>query len=321
MSQILSQEEVDALLQGISNGEVETERAPAPQEEVVVYDFRQQERLLLEGMESLGIVFDRFAKNMRGSFTDLLHRVVDVNLAGKKGMGFSEFIDSLPVPTSFNILRVGPVNGSALLVIEAKLVFSLVELLFGGTAQEATKVEGREFTPIELRIVSRVTRMILKDLERAWEVIYPLKFEYEKTELDPKLAGIVPPDEAVMAARFEVELENPIGVITLCMPSLVLKPIRKELEQRGKLEERVDPVWRGRLYRALLNVPVTVEVEFGTLKMSPKELLGIRIGDVVRLPKGVDDELIVKVEKVPKFRGTAGLSRGQRAVQITAPII
>lgn len=317
----MSQEEVDALLQGISNGEVETEKAPAPQEGVVVYDFRQQERLLLEGMESLGIVFDRFAKNMRGSFTDLLHRVVDVNLAGKKGMGFSEFIDSLPVPTSFNILRVGPVKGSALLVIEAKLVFSLVELLFGGTAQEATRVEGREFTPIELRIISRVTRMILKDLERAWEVIYPLKFEYEKTELDPKLAGIVPPDEAVMAARFEVELENPIGVITLCMPSLVLKPIRKELEQRGKQEERVDPVWRERLYRALLDVPVTVEVEFGTLKMSPKELLGIRIGDVVRLPKGVDDELIVKVEKVPKFRGTAGLFRGQRAVQITEPII
>ena len=319
MSEILSQEEVDALLQGISEGEVETEKAPPVSEEgIVPYDFRRQELLVLERMESVGLVFKRFSKNARSSLNELLHKAVEVDLSEWQALSFSDFIKGIPVPTGLALLKVEPLQGSALLVLEAGLVFSFVELLLGGPKVEGTKVEGRDFTPIEMRVISRIVKILLEDLKKAWEVLYPLRFELEKVELSPQLAAVVPQDEAVMAARFTVELEAPVGAITLCLPASVLKPIREELLRGERLQARGDPHWRKALHEALMRIPLTVEVELGRIKMLPRRILEMKEGDVLRLPTGVEEELLVKVQKVPLLKGVPGLSRGHRAVRITS---
>ncbi|HEX15493.1 MAG TPA: flagellar motor switch protein FliM [Deltaproteobacteria bacterium] len=321
MAEILSQEEVDALLQGIIEGEVETEGAPAPsEEEVTRFDFRQQERLLLERMENLGIVLDRFSKNVRSSLSDLLHKAVEVDLSGRKALLFSDFIKGIPVPTGLAILKVEPVKGAGLMVLEARLVFSFVELLFGGPKVEGTKVEGRDFTPIEMRVIKRVVGILLEDLRKAWEALYPLRFELEKVELSPQLATVVPQDEAVLTVGFTVELEDPVGAITLCLPSSVLKPVREALGRGEREKPAEDPRWRRALQEALMRVPVTVGVELGRIEMPPRKLIEMKEGDLLRLPTGVEDELVVKVQDLPLFKGTPGLSRGQRAVKITSAL-
>lgn len=318
MAEILSQEEVDALLQGISNGEVQTEQSPHPPEgEVSPFDFRQQEQLLLERMEDLEIVFQRFSKNARGSLGELFNKAVEVEQTEKVASSFSDFMKGIPVPTGLAVLKVEPLRGAALMVLEAKLVFSFVELLLGGSKVEGVKVEGRDFTPIEMRIIRRVVGRLLEDLGRAWEVLYPLRFELEKVELSPQLAAVIPPDEAVLTTRFTVELEEPVGTVTLCFPSSVLKPVREAIIQ-GEKERPEDPKWHRALREALMRVPVQIEVELGRLMMPSKEVVEFEKGKVIKLPTGVDDELVVRVQGLPLFRGTPGLARGQRAVKITA---
>lgn len=205
-----------------------------------------------------------------------------------------------------------------MLVLETRLVFSLVELLLGGSKVEGTKVEGRDFTPIEMRVIRRIVKLLLDDLKKAWEVLYQLHFELEKVELSPQLAAVVPQDEAVMVARFAVELEAPIGTITLCLPTSVLKPIKEELLQAERPQAKEDPQWRKALQEALMRVPLKVEVELGRLRLSPRRILEMKQGDLLRLPTGVEEELVVKVQRVPLFKGVPGLSRGQRAVRITS---
>lgn len=320
-SEILSQEEIDALLRGLEEGQIPLEEAEVPVEEVPglrPFDFRQWELLELERMERLGLVLERFSKASGSALSEYLHRPVDVDLAEKKAMYFEEFIKKVPVPTGLIILKVRPEEDYALLVLDARTVFYAIDVLFGGGRPGRVKVEGREFTSIEMRVIKNLSGILLESLEEAFGLMCEVKFIPEKVELSPEFAVLFFRKEAVLSASFEVDFGGALGSMTLCLPSGLLKALRDRAMGRGEVTVEVeDPKWKEALREALSEVWVMVQVEFMRKKLTLRELLGLKEGDLVFFGPKAEEEVLGKVQGVPLFKGRPGLSKGYRAVKIT----
>ncbi|HBK81593.1 MAG TPA: flagellar motor switch protein FliM, partial [Nitrospinae bacterium] len=213
MNQVLSQDEVDALLQGVADDESDSPLGGADEEEssggggIVSYDLTSQERIIRGRMPTLEIIHQRFSRAFRGAISAMLRRVVDVAIVSTDMIKFGEFLKTMPVPTSLHIYKMEPLRGFALVVLEMKLVLALVDVLFGGTARTQVKVEGRDFTPIETYIIKRVVLKLLDDLQTAWRPVHELNIEYSRSEVNPQFAGIVPPSDLVVVVNFEMEIE------------------------------------------------------------------------------------------------------------------
>jgi flagellar motor switch protein FliM len=319
MSQVLSQDEVDALLGGISGGEVETETDKPPDTSgVKVYDLTSQEKVVRGRMPVLELIGDRFARSMRSSLSSALRKPVGVTLISNDMMKYSDFLNTLPLPTSLHVLRMEPLKGNILLVLESKLVFCLVDIFFGGSGEGTFKVEGREFTNIENRLVRKIVDVMMSDLKKAWKNILPVSPQFVRSEVNPQFVTIVPADDIVVIINFELELENSTGKVTLCLPYAVLEPVKDKLQglvQTDQLE--VDSVWTERFRNQLKEAPVEVVVELGRAEVTGKEVLNLSVGDVIQLDTYSQDKLMVKVESVIKFTGFPGFCRGNQAIQIS----
>ncbi len=216
MNQFLSQDEVDALLHGITGGEVETQESGGIDDSgVVTYDLTNQERIIRGRMPTLEILNQKIARQLRASLSGTLRRMVDVNALNVQMIKFGEFLKTLPVPTSMHVFRMQPLRGGALLVIESKLVFALIDSFFGGPGSTHVKIEGRDFTPIETHMILRVANMVFEEMEKAWEPIEPITIEVERSEVNPQFVGIVPPSDVVITTPFEVEMDDARGIITV----------------------------------------------------------------------------------------------------------
>jgi len=317
MGQILSQEEVDALLKGVADGEVETETAVEDTSGVRPYDLTSHERVVRGRMPTLEIIHERFARIFRVSLSSAMRKAVDVHVTSTDMMKFGEFMKTLPVPTSINIFRMEPLRGFALLILEARLVFALVDHFFGGYGQTHMKVEGREFTAIEQRIIQRVVGMALAELEKAWKPVHDVRVVFTRSEVNPQFAGIVVPTEIVIVVTFEIELESSMGHMTLCLPYSKVETIREKLVagiQSDQLE--VDTRWVKRLRERLVEARVEVVSRLGTGQIPVKALMSLKPGDVLVLQQNADDPLEIHVEGVLKFRGRPGISGGNYALQI-----
>ncbi|MDY6843652.1 MAG: flagellar motor switch protein FliM, partial [Thermodesulfobacteriota bacterium] len=280
-----------------------------------------QDRIIRGKMGALDIVYDRFARNFRSSLGTTLQKLIDVSITSINTVKFSEFLRTLPIPTSLNIFRLEPLRGMGILAMDAQLVFFLTDVLFGGTGQEAIKVEGRDFTNIELNIIRKVVNDAFKELEKSWQPVYPLNFQFVRTELNPQFVGIASTAESVVVVNIEVEMERPFGTIKICIPYSILEPIRSNLQigmQTAQLE--ADSRWLSHLKERFLEIPVKVIAELGRVQIDVRNLLDLAIGDIIQLNTNVSDELPVKVENVLKFRGYPGVSRGNKAVQISSDI-
>ncbi|MBI3581824.1 MAG: flagellar motor switch protein FliM, partial [Nitrospinae bacterium] len=208
MSQVLSQDEVDALLRGVSDGEIETEAEDVGGGSgVVAYDLTSQERIIRGRMPTMDIINQRFSRLFRNSLSTALRKVLDVSAVSVDTIKFGEFIKSLPVPASLHIFRMPPLRGFALLVAESKMVFALVDTFFGGTGEAKMKIEGRDFTSIEQRIIKNVVLMALVDLQKAWAPVHPVEMVFVRSEVNPQFAAIVPPTDVVVVIVFEVEMD------------------------------------------------------------------------------------------------------------------
>jgi len=319
MSQILSQEEVDALLRGVSGGEIETEaEQPLDESGIVVYDLTSQDRIIRGRMPTLEIINDRFCRLFRDILSTALRKVVDVSMVSTDMMKFGEFLKTLPVPTSIHILRFEPLRGNSLMIFESKLVFTLVDLFLGGKGSMSMKVEGREFTRIETRIILKILNMGLQAMNRAWKPVHELDISHVRSEINPQFVGIVPPTDVVVVVSFDIEMEFASGGMTLCIPYSSLEPIKDKLHagfQSDQLE--VDHAWIKRFYKQLLGAEVELVVELGTNVMKGRDLIHMGVGDILQLAQGNGDEIIIKVEGIPKFRGHPGVVKGNMAVQIT----
>lgn len=319
MSQILSQEEVDALLRGVSDGEIETEVDDLGDDSgVVPYDLTSQERIIRGRMPTLDIINQRFSRLFRNSLSTALRKVLDVSAVSTDTVKFGEFIKSLPVPASLHIFRIVPLRGFALLVAESKMVFALVDSFFGGSGEAKMKIEGRDFTAIEQKIIKKVVLMLLHDLEKAWIPIHDVEMVFVRSEVNPQFAAIVPPTDVVVVILFEIEMDQISGTMTVCLPYSTIEPIIGKLKagfQSDQLE--VDLTWVRRLRERLAVAEVDVRVKLGTSIISSEEFTELKEGMVLQLDTDVSGELPVYVGGVEKFRGYPGVVRGNKALKIS----
>jgi flagellar motor switch protein FliM len=312
-SDILNQDEIDALLHGVDSGAVKTD-TPLTPGEARNYDFANQVRIVRGRMPTLEMINERFARLFRISLFNMLRRTPEVAVAPVKMQKFSEYVHSLHVPTNLNLIRILPLRGTGLVVIDPKLVFAAVDNFFGGNGRYA-KIEGREFTATEQRIIHMLLKHIFADLKEAWSHVQRLEVEYLNSEINPHFANIVSPTEIVVVTSFHVELDGGGGDIHITMPYAMIEPLR-ELLDAGVASDRVehDERWVTALKEEIEDADVELTTLLGRAKLTMRQLMEMKVGDV--LPCDFNGRATVLAEDVPIFRGTFGISNGQQAVQI-----
>jgi flagellar motor switch protein FliM len=323
MSEVLSQGEVDALLRGVGDGEVETANDEAPEDEsgVVPYDLTSQEKIIRGRLPTLDIINQMFSRLFRNTFSTMMRKSVDVSTISTDTIKFGDFLRSLPVPSSLHIFRMEPLRGHGLMVVESKLVFAVVDTFFGGSGIKDPKITGRDFSSIEIRMTKSVVMSALEDLEKAWRPVHTVTTNFVRSEVNPQFAAIVPPTDIVLVILFEIEMESISGTLTICLPYAAIEPIIPKLKAQFQSEEmEVDQVWVRRLRTELLTTEIELVTELGTSTITPQELMKFKIGDTLMLGNDVTDPLLLKVEQIPKFKGFPGVSRGNKAVKLTETI-
>jgi len=323
MSEVLSQGEVDALLRGVGDGDIETETDEAPEEVsgIVPYDLTSQEKIIRGRLPTLDIINQMFSRLFRNTFSTLMRKSVDVSTVSTDTIKFGDFLRSLPVPSSLHIFRMEPLRGHGLIVVESKLVFAVVDTFFGGSGVKEAKITGRDFSAIEIRMTKSVVLSALEDLEKAWRPVHTVTTNFVRSEVNPQFAAIVPPTDIVLVILFEIEMENISGTLTICLPYAAIEPVIPKLKAQFQSEEmEVDQVWVRRLRTELLTTEVEIITELGTAVITPEDLMGFKVGDTLMLGNDVTDPLTLKVEQNPKFKGFPGVSRGNKAIQITEVI-
>jgi flagellar motor switch protein FliM len=319
MSEVLSQGEVDALLRGVGDGDVETETdVPDDEVEATGYDLTSQEKIIRGRLPTLDIINSMFSRLFRSTFTSMMRKSVDVSVVSTDSIKFGEFLRSLPLPSSLHIFRMEPFRGHGLMVIESKLVFTVVDNFFGGTGKDEAKITGRDFSFIEIRMIKNVVLAALEDIEKAWKPVHPVTTTYVRSEVNPQFAAIVPPEDLVLVLNFDIELETAAGALTICLPFASIEPVLPKLKAQFQSEElEVDQVWVNRLRAELLLTEVETVAELGTAEVTSAELLKFKVGDTLMLKEDADNPVVLKIEGIPKLRGFPGTSKGNKAVQIS----
>ena len=314
---LLSQDEIDALLHGVDDGLVQTEMAAEPGS-VKSYDLTSQDRIVRGRMPTLEMINERFARYTRISMFNMLRRSADVAVGGVQVMKFGEYVHSLYVPTSLNLVKIKPLRGTALFILDAKLVFKLVDNFFGGDGRHA-KIEGREFTPTELRVVRMVLEQAFIDLKEAWQAIMEVNFEYINSEVNPAMANIVGPSEAIVVSTFHIELDGGGGDLHVTMPYSMIEPVREMLDAgfQSDLDDQ-DERWSKALREDVLDVDVPLSATVARRQLRLRDILHMQPGDVI--PVELPDEMIMRANGVPAFKVKLGSHKGNLALQVVEPI-
>src|SRR4051812_3046284 len=269
-------------------------------------------------MPTLDIIHDRFIRLFRVTLSNALRKMANLSVNSTGPLKFSEFMNSLPLPSCLNILRLDPLRGAAVMVIESKLLYALVDSFFGGNDVPYTKIEGKDFTQIEIKIARRVVLSAIDDLEKAWEPVYPLKIGYSRTEINPQFVAVVPPSDVVIATTFDVELEKVSGTIKIVIPYSTLEPIKSKLSVGFQSEQlEVDFIWINRVKEQIMQTTANLVVKLGEANIQVRDLMNLEVGDIIQLDTDATMPLNVMVEGIPKFKGIPGLLRGNRAIRIT----
>jgi len=315
---ILNQDDIDALLKGVDDGAVDTTPPPEAPGTVKDYDLATQIRIVRGRMPTLEMINDRFARLFRIGLFNMIRRAPEIAVAPVKVQKFSEYTQNLHVPSSLNLIRINPLRGTALLTLDAKLVFTIVDNFFGGSGRYA-KIEGREFTLTEGRIVQMVLRQAFADLAEAWTICSAINIDYLNSEINPHFANIVSPSEVVVVTSFKIELEGSGGDMHVVMPYSMLEPIR-ELLFSGVQSDRMDhdEDWNRTLREEIEEAEVELVPVLGRATVSLGSLVDLKPGDVI--PCDFDGEVTLYAEGVPVLRGGFGVSRGQQAVKVTQRI-
>jgi flagellar motor switch protein FliM len=325
MSDLLSQAEIDALLNGVDDGDIGIDTEIGIDEDefegdgsIRVYDFSSQERIVRGRMPTLEMVNERFSRLFRISLFNFLRRSAEIFISGIQVQKFSEYIQGLLVPTNLSIVKFNPLRGRALIVMEPRLVFTVVDNFFGGNGQFYNQAEGKEFTPTEMRIISLIIEMIFKDLKEAWKPVMELNFEYVSSEVNPRFANIVDPGEIVVISTIHVELEGGGGDINITMPYSMVEPIRDLLDAISGDSGDVDGSWQSALRNEVLRAPLSMNSLLVEKSMSLRDVMRLKKGDVI--PIDMPETVKLKAEGIPVFAAKVGISDGNYALQIVEKI-
>jgi len=325
MSQVLSQDEIDALLGGLDDvAEPETEETPVSEtrdQDVIPYDFVNSAAMSRVKFPGFAVINDHFNRGLRSTLSSMLRVMVDSTVVPIEIIPFKEFLKRVPVPSSLHILKLEPLRGHTMMVVDSQLVFCIVEIFLGSTSIGSSRVEGREFTSIEQRLIKRIVSSLLKDWARAWATIYPLEIHYVRNEINPQFAKIISDDDAVIVCKFQLDIEEMSGVIYICLPVSIIQPIKKRLQTSFQAEESEDPAWRQALLTNIRDIPVEIEVPLGTAELTGREVLGLETGDIIQLDTRFDDMLLALIKNQPKFKGYPGIFKGQKAFKIEEVLV
>jgi flagellar motor switch protein FliM len=315
MSQdFLSQEEVDALLKGVSG---EPDDAPAEEESggIKNYDLGRQERIVRGRMPTMELINERFARYLRIGLFNYMHRSTEISVGPIRVQKYSEFIRNLVVPTNLNLIQAKPLRGTGLIVFDPNLVFLIVDNMFGGDGRFHTRVEGRDFTATEQRIIQGLLGVVFSEYEKAWKPVYPLSFEYIRSEMNTQFANIATPSEVVVAVTFTLELSGITAEMHFCLPYSMVEPIRDVLYSTMHSEQAsTDTRWTGTLTRQLQTAEVELVATLGRATATLGDIVNMKIGDVITLD--IDETVPVAVDGVPVAACRYGIRNGQYALKI-----
>ncbi|MDV7103214.1 flagellar motor switch protein FliM [Vibrio sp. TH_r3] len=319
MTDLLSQDEIDALLHGVDDVDDAEDELDTELEGTVSFDFSSQDRIVRGRMPTLELINERFARHMRVSLFNMLRKTAEVSINGVQMMKFGEYQNTLYVPTSLNMVRFRPLKGTALITMEARLVFILVENFFGGDGRFHAKIEGREFTPTERRIIQLLLKVVFEDYKEAWSPVMGVEFEYLDAEVNPSMANIVSPTEVIVVSSFHIEVDGGGGDFHVVMPYSMVEPIRELLDagvQSDKME--TDIRWSSALRDEIMDVPVNFRVNLLEKDISLRDLMELQPGDVI--PIKMPENATMFVEELPTYRVKMGRSGEKLAVQVAEKI-
>ncbi|MDO6426471.1 flagellar motor switch protein FliM [Thalassotalea sp. 1_MG-2023] len=320
MSDLLSQDEIDALLHGVDDVEEDEVAEDVPEREGTSdYDFSSQDRIVRGRMPTLEMVNERFARHMRISLFNMMRRTAEVSINGIQMIKFGEYVHTLFVPTSLNMVRFRPLKGTGLITMEARLVFILVDNFFGGDGRYHAKIEGREFTPTERRIIQMLLKLIFEDYKEAWSPVMDVSFEYLDSEVNPSMANIVSPTEVVVISSFHIELDGGGGDFHVALPYSMLEPIRELLDAGVQSDkEDTDMRWSKALRDEIMDVPVALSTKFLEVDIPLSSIMELESGDII--PIEMPEHITVLIEDLPTFRAKLGKRRENIALQIQEKI-
>jgi flagellar motor switch protein FliM len=319
LSDLLSQDEIDALLHGVDDVEEETEESRESDGSTLEYDFSSQDRIVRGRMPTLEIVNERFARHMRVSLFNMMRRSAEVSINGIQMIKFGEYIHTLFVPTSLNMVRFRPLKGTGLITMEARLVFILVDNFCGGDGRYHVKIEGREFTPTERRIIQMLLKLIFEDYKEAWAPVMDVSFEYLDSEVNPAMANIVSPTEVVVISSFHIDLDGGGGDFHVSLPYAMLEPIRELLDAGVQSDkEDTDLRWSKALRDEIMDVNVSLSTHMMNVELSLKQIMDMKTGDII--PIDMPEHITVMIEELPTFRAKMGRSRDNLALKIIEKI-
>lgn len=313
--QILSQDEVDALLQGITG---ESQKLEAEEEQVGGirdYNLASQERIVRGRMPTMEIINERFARNIRVGLFNFIRKSPEVAIGGIKVQKYSAFLREIVVPTNFNIVSVRPLRGSGLIVCDPTLVFAVIDSLFGGIGKFHARIEGRDFSATEQRVILRLVEVITAEYQKAWKGVYPLELDYQRSEMQPQFANIATPSEIVVSTSFTLEIGETSGTVYFCIPYSTLEPIRDVLYSTtvGDSAEP-DRRWVNLLKHQIQAAEVELVAELASAPATVEQLLAFKPGDFIELD--LDPLIKTKIDGVPVFDCHYGTSNGKYALKI-----
>jgi flagellar motor switch protein FliM len=313
--QILSQDEVDALLQGITGESQKIEKEEVELSAIRDYDIASQERIVRGRMPTMEIINERFARNIRIGLFNFIRRSPEISIGGTKVQKYSAFLREIVVPTNFNIVSVRPLRGSGLIVCDPTLVFAVIDSLFGGLGKFHTRIEGRDFSATEQRVILRLVEVISTEYKKAWQGVYPLELEYQRSEMQPQFANIATPSEIVVSNSFTLEIGDTQGTIHFCIPYSTLEPIRDLLYStiQGDSSEP-DRRWVNLLKNEIQSAKVELVAELAHAPATVEQLLGFKVGDFIELDLSPNIE--AKVCNVPVLECHYGTSNGRYALKV-----
>lgn len=319
INDLLSQDEIDALLHGVDDGDVAAED-DVFDGDARSYDFTSQDRIVRGRMPTLEMINERFARYFRTSLFNMLRRSPEISVSGVQMLKFAEYVHSLFVPTSLNLVHIRPLRGTALIVFDPKLVFIVVDNFFGGSGKFYNKIEGREFTQTENRIIELMLNKVFEDMANAWSPVLPLEFEYQNSEVNPHFANIVSPTEVVVISTFHVELDGGGGDLHVTIPYSMVEPIR-ELLDAGTVSDRteVDERWTNALKEDIKAAPIFLKSILTEVELSLREISELKEGDII--PIEYPNEVFLSTDDdVAIFKGEFGAFQGNNAIKIIGPV-
>jgi len=327
MAQVLSQDEVDALLNAVNDGggdsggsssDTGSSNSNDDDDNIQAYDLTNQDRVIRGRMPILEIIYERFIRQFRVSLSNSLRKISTISIISTDLLKFGEFVNTLPIPSCMCIMRFNELRGPALLVFESKLAYAIIDSFFGGTDRPFTKIEGKEFTPIELSFMRKIMDMAINDLEEAWAPVHRIDAQYLRTEINPQFVGVVPPSDVIIATTLEVEFESASGTIMIVVPYSTIEPIKQKLSSSFQTDnEMADSIWTQAMNEHVRNTKANIIVKLGEAEMTLGDLLTLETGDIIPLNQDASGEVSVTIEGVEKMKCLMGVYKGNRAVQIT----